>query len=76
MIALAEGRPRDALEEFRRERRLVTSAAGLDLRIGQAYAALGDYGQARAHLLRELERDPTNAETRAALEALAGGPGR
>ncbi len=72
LIALAEGRPRDALAEFRRERRLVTTPAGLDLRFGQAYAALGDVHRARAHLLRELKRDPGNAEARAALAGLGG----
>ena len=72
LIALAEGRAGDALEEFRLERHLVTSDAGLDLRFGQAYAALGDAGRARTYLLRELKRDPANAEARAVLEGLAG----
>jgi hypothetical protein len=73
-IALAEGRAQEALDEFRRERRLLTTDAGLDLRFGQAYAALGDVERARSHLLRELKRDPSNAEARAALGGL-GGPG-
>jgi predicted Zn-dependent protease len=73
LIALAEGRAGDALAEFRRERRLVTTDAGLDLRFGQAYAALGDAERARRHLLSELKRDPANAEARAALGALGGG---
>ncbi len=72
LIALAEGRPGEALDEFRRERRLVITAASLDLRFGQAYAALGDVGRARGHLLRELKRDPTNAEARAVLRGLGG----
>src|SRR5262245_40703376 len=71
-IALAEGRPADALAEFQRERRLVTTGAGLDVRFGQAYAALGDAGRARQYLLRELQRDPSNAEARAALDGLNG----
>jgi hypothetical protein len=70
LIALAEGRPAEALEEFRRERRLLTSDAGIDVRFGQAYAALGDVSRARTYLLRELKRDPGNAEARAALAGL------
>jgi hypothetical protein len=74
LIALAERRPGDALAEFRRERRLVTDGEVLDLRFGQAYAALGDAPRAREHLIRALQRDPGNAEAR---EALAGvGAGR
>ena len=71
-IALAQGRAADALAEFRRERRLLTTDAGLDVCFGRAYAALGDAGRARRHLLRELKRDPANAEARAALEELNG----
>jgi hypothetical protein len=74
MIALAEGRPAEALEELRRERRLRTSGAGLDVRFGQAYAALGDTRRARRHLLRALERDPADTEARAALAGLGAGP--
>jgi predicted Zn-dependent protease len=70
MIALAQGRAADALAAFRRERELVLSPAGLDLRFGQAYAAMGDLGRARTHLLRELKRDPGNAEARATLAGL------
>ena len=70
LIALAEGSPSEALAEFRRERGLVTTDAGLDLRFGQAYAALGDRERARKHLLRELKRDPANAAARAALAGL------
>jgi tetratricopeptide (TPR) repeat protein len=71
-IALEEGRPAEALEEFRRERRLVMSPAGLDLRMGQAYAAMGDLKNARAHLMKELARDPGNVEARRVLDALGG----
>lgn len=73
MIALAEGRPREALAEFRSERRLVTTGAWLDLRFGQAYAALGDTRRARGYLQKALKGDPSNAEARAALEGLAAG---
>jgi len=73
LIALAEGRPQEALAEFRRERHLVTTPAGLDLRLAQAYAALGDVRRARDHLERELKRDPGNAEARQALEGLGSG---
>jgi len=73
LIALHEGRAAEAMAEFRRERKLLTSDAGLDLRFGQAYAALGDLPRAREHLLRELKRDPANAEARAALAGLASG---
>jgi hypothetical protein len=70
LIALAEGRAADALAAFRQERRLLTTDAGLDLRFGQAYAALGDVERARRHLQRELKRDPGNAEAREALGGL------
>jgi hypothetical protein len=72
LIALAERRPADALAEFRSESRLVLDPATLDVRFGQAYAALGDPDRARKHLNRALERDPQNAEARAALAGLAG----
>jgi hypothetical protein len=70
LIALAERRPGEALAEFRRERQLVTSGAGLEVRFGQAYAALGDARRARGHLLRALDHDPADAEARAALATL------
>jgi hypothetical protein len=70
LIALAQLRPDDALAEFRRERRLLTSGAGLEVRFGQAYAALGDTRRARGHLLRALDHDPADAEARAALASL------
>jgi tetratricopeptide (TPR) repeat protein len=75
MIALAEGSPSDALEEFHRERRLLTSGAGLELRFGQAYAAMGDTRRAQDHLMRALAYRPTEADARAALGRLGSSPG-
>jgi tetratricopeptide (TPR) repeat protein len=73
LIALGRGRPREALDHFRAEKRLPGGMRAYDLRVGQAWRALGDRSRARRHFRRELERDPGNAEARAALGALESG---
>lgn len=72
LIALARGRPRDALGEFLQERRLRgRSAGGLELRIAQAYQAMGDEARARNHYLREARRSPAGPEAAEARDSLA-----
>lgn len=73
LISLAEGRPAEALREFREERRHNRSTPGLDLRMGQAYRSLGDLRRARQGYERELRHDPGNQEVRDSLAALGGG---
>jgi cytochrome c-type biogenesis protein CcmH/NrfG len=70
VIALAQGRPADALEAFRREQRLAPDTPGLDFHMGQAWRRLGDMPRAHAAFTRAIERDTTNREARDSLEAL------
>src|SRR6185436_9430161 len=62
LIALAEGRPRDAIAEFQRERALYPRTPGNALHEGQAWRRLGDLGRARDGYRRELRLDPGSAE--------------
>jgi predicted Zn-dependent protease len=72
LIALAQGRPRDALRWFESERRANPEARGIDTQIGQAWSRLGDRTRARAAYLRELRRHPDNREARDSLAVLEG----
>ncbi len=69
-IALAEGRPRVALEQCRAEASRFGSGPGLATLEGRAWAALGDPRRARAAYQRELAADPGASEARDSLEAL------
>jgi hypothetical protein len=69
MIALAEGRPRDALREYQAVPR-PESNPWLDLQIGSIYRRLGDLVPARRWYQRALDRDPGNQAARDSLEAL------
>ncbi|MBI5709906.1 MAG: hypothetical protein HZC42_06320 [Candidatus Eisenbacteria bacterium] len=62
LVALARGRPREALRQFEDEWRLNGWTRGLDLRRGQVAQAEGDLRKARDLYRRELRRDPGNAE--------------
>jgi hypothetical protein len=75
LIALSQGKPREALEEFMRERARDPSEPRVALRIGQAWRALGDVAKAREWYQRELKLDPGNGEARDSLAAVerAGG---
>jgi hypothetical protein len=68
LIALAEGRPREAIAEFERERGRYPLTPGNALHLGQGWRRLGDLRRARDAYRRELRRDPGNAE---ALDSLA-----
>ena len=72
LIALRDGRPRDALAAFERQRSQDAAVRGLELRIGQAWQRLGDPARARVHYRRELARFPDDAEARDSLAALGG----
>lgn len=70
LAALALGRPREALEELRRERRLHGAFPREELALARVWQALGDRERARAHYRRELEKDPGNVEASDSLRAL------
>jgi Tfp pilus assembly protein PilF len=70
VIALAQGRPTEALVWFERERALGLKLVGVETRIGQTHEALGDPKAARRAYTRELERHPEFAPARAALQRL------
>lgn len=70
LVALAEGRPRDAIAEFERERRLYPRTPGNAMHEGQAWRRLGDLGRAREAYRRELRLDPGNAEANDSLAAV------
>jgi hypothetical protein len=72
LIALEQGRPRDALREVKLEREIADPSPRHDIIAGQAWTMLGDRGKARASYLRALERDPQNAQARDSLKALGG----
>lgn len=74
IIALHEGRPRDALREVTSERRLVGPGSELEVLAGRAWWALGDRERARDAFRRAVARDSSNAEARESLEAIVGLP--
>ena len=76
VIALRQGRPREALRWFEEERRVARSRAGLSLRRGQVAQAEGDFGRARALYLEELRHDPGSQEARDSLASLSRQLGR
>ncbi len=71
VVELIAGRPREALRWFEEERR-ISGSRRIEFRRGQVAAALGDLGRARACYLRQLTRDPGDAEARDSLRVLAG----
>jgi tetratricopeptide (TPR) repeat protein len=62
MIALAGGRPRDAVRELERERAQSPDRLGVAVRLGQAWQRLGDTGRARTWYRRELALNPGDRE--------------
>ncbi|MBI1797142.1 MAG: tetratricopeptide repeat protein [Candidatus Eisenbacteria bacterium] len=72
IMAMDEGRTREAIAEFERERALNPHLTRVALRLGRAWQRLGDPGKARAWYRRELEIDPGSEDARRALEALGG----
>jgi hypothetical protein len=76
MIALAAGRPHDAVREL--ERALVERPVppGLHFALGRAWRQLGQTRKARAQYLAELRSDPGHAGAIDSLRALDSAPGR
>ena len=70
IIALQQGRPREALRWFEQERRVLGYRGVIEMRRGQVAQALGDLGRARACYQREVERAPDNQEARDSLESV------
>ncbi len=70
MLAVAQGRPHDAVREFDLERRFHAPPPGIFFRTAVAWRQLGDVARARAFYRRELERDPGHRASRDSLAAL------
>ena len=70
IIALQQGRPREALRWFEQERSVLGYRSAIDLRRGQVAQALGDLRRARACYQREIERAPDSQEARDSLESV------
>ena len=74
LIALREGRPREAVERFRRERREVGDSPGLCMNEGAALSLLGDRAGAVKRYRRALALDPAVAAARDSLRSLGADP--
>ena len=72
LIALEQGRARDALREFQRERNLHGERHGLNFELGRAWQQLGKPDRARAAFEREIRIDPARDEARDSLAVLGG----
>ncbi len=72
LIDLAQGRPREAIAEFQRERGRDPHSPRNALDMGKAWRRLGDERRARDEYRRELRADPGNAEALDSLAALGG----
>lgn len=70
LIALARGEAREAVREMEIEYRRGARPPGIDQRLAQAYAAMGDARKAREHYRRELAARPSNREAADSLRAL------
>jgi len=75
-ILLEQGRPREALREFARERANDPAVKELALLKGRAWHQLGDSGRANEWYQRELRQDPGNQEAADSLRALDRGSAR
>ena len=69
-IALAQGDAQAAVREFRAEGAMGDWPQGTRARLGDAYAALHDWGRAAGAWRAELRADPANTEARDSLAAL------
>jgi hypothetical protein len=70
IIALQQGRPREALRWFEQERSVLGYQGGIDLRRGQVAQALGDLERARACYQRQVRRTPGSQEARDSLASV------
>jgi tetratricopeptide (TPR) repeat protein len=71
IVALEQGRPREALAEVAAQRAIDPARPGLDLLRGRAYAGLGDVAHARRAYESALRADPRSGEARDSLASLA-----
>jgi tetratricopeptide (TPR) repeat protein len=71
ILALAEGRPRDALDQFSRERAVSGESPAVMIGIANARRRLGQPEAARAAYRRALELDPGNPFARDSLATLS-----
>lgn len=76
VIALADGRPRDAVRELERALRERPVPPGLHVTMARAWQQLGETDKARAQYRAELKRDPGSAAALEGLRALGQGTGR
>ena len=70
LLELEAGRPREAIAEFRAERRVEPRLPDLSFHLARAYLALGDRVNARRWLRDELSRQPDHVASLRALRAL------
>jgi tetratricopeptide (TPR) repeat protein len=73
ILALVEGRPREALRHVSLERRVSAPTAALDLIEGRAWRRLGNDGRARASFRRALARDASLHEASDSLQVIESG---
>jgi hypothetical protein len=76
MIALAAGRPRDAVPALEKALEDKPVGPGLHLTLGRAYQAIGETARARAQFRAELKQTPGDAAASEALRALESGTSR
>jgi tetratricopeptide (TPR) repeat protein len=70
MIALAQDRPREAIDQLMRQRELTPEMTGVAVRLGQAWQRAGDLQRARTWYRRELALDSGNREVLDSLAAI------
>jgi Flp pilus assembly protein TadD len=76
VIALSDGRPRDAVQELERALRERPVPPGLHFTLARAWQQLGETARARDQYRAELKRDPGHAGALAGLRALDQGTPR
>jgi tetratricopeptide (TPR) repeat protein len=76
LIALEEGRSRDALGEFQRERARTPRSARVAVLIGRAWQQLGDLPHARDAYRRAVQLDPADREAQDSLGVIERAMGR
>ncbi len=76
IIALQQGRPREALRWFEADRRVLGYRGGMEFRRGQVAEAEGDLTRALEHYREELRHGEANPEVRDSVESLSRRLGR
>ena len=70
LVALTEGRPREALEQFKREQRIPERETRINAGIASAKAAIRTLEGRRRELESDLRRDPGNAALQDTLRSI------